>query len=127
MKVVNIIDFKNISYREQLEKFYYELDNDLLPAGLTQADRRKFFIQSRLRFIKICRLKRNTPLEDRLEFLKIAGLTLDLVETGSVELTDRQFQMLITYLGCRDEFANFIEKIVTAMNPHFNNYTPTNP
>lgn len=115
MTIIDMYEYEETSYRRQLKALYHELDETTLPYELGIERRKYFFRTMRGRFINVCRLKRNMPIIQALDFLNISDVSL--IENGLYDLSDRQFYLLVTFLGCAKEIPVFIEKMEKAMTP----------
>ncbi len=109
--------FEGSSYRRRLQELYDELDQTHLSYELGIELRKDFFKKMCGSFLKISRLKREMPVDEVLEFLKIPKDSFSEVESGLRSIDDREFFMLSTYLGCRDEAFVFLAKLQSAMTP----------
>jgi hypothetical protein len=117
MALTDFFNHNETPYRRQLKEFYRELDETNIPYEFGIENRRLFFRKARTRFIGICRLKRNPPITDVLIFLGISHQSLSDLEKGLLILSDREFYILVTFLGCSKEIPVFIEKLGKAMIP----------
>lgn len=117
MAIINMFEYEEVSYRRQLKSLYRELDETTLSYELGTELRKNFFKKMRARFIYVCSLKRDMSLIEALNSLEISNGFSRNIESDLLYLTDRQFFLLVTFLGCAHEISIFIEKIEKAMTP----------
>lgn len=121
MSVLDMFEYENGSYRRQLKKLYAALESTNLPYEVGAEYRKAFFARMRGRFIQVSRLKKDMQILEILEFLKIPTSSQRKIERGFSVLSDREFTLLITYLGCAQELPVFKEKLEKAMATTENN------
>jgi len=115
--IVDMFAYENDSYRRQLKKLYEVLDQTQLSYEIGFEKRHQFMKEMRGQFVQVSKLKRQTPLEQILDLLKMSEESLKEVENGNVDMRERDYFLLIAYLGCSQEFFVFSEKLEQAMIP----------
>lgn len=117
MNVIDMFDYESNSYRRQLKEFYRFLDQTKLPVDSKVEDRKQFLRRMFGRFIQISKLKRNMSIDQILTFFKVSDCSAEEIESGIKFLNDREFFLVITYLGCAQEIPIFLKKVENSI-PH---------